>query len=71
MSKPRDSEIAMLTVLFLVAGYPPQSRKSRFVDYASATSDEQGNAWFANEYVNGARHTDVTNWATCIVKVTL
>jgi hypothetical protein len=52
-------------------GYPPNGPIERWGDYSAAVADEDGNIWFAAEYISGAPRTVSANWATWIGKLTL
>jgi hypothetical protein len=47
-------------------GYPPNGPIERWGDYSAAVADEDGNIWFAAEYISGAPRTPSANWATWI-----
>ena len=44
-------------------------RAGRWGDYSAATTDEDGNVWFATEYIPGGPRTTLANWGTYIGKV--
>jgi hypothetical protein len=39
---------------------------ARWGDYSAAVADDEGQIWFANEYISGAPRTVSANWATFI-----
>lgn len=45
------------------------SRVGRWGDYSAAVADEQGNLWFATEYIPSGLRAVLANWGTFIAKV--
>ncbi|MDQ6660824.1 MAG: hypothetical protein M3Z24_07655, partial [Chloroflexota bacterium] len=42
---------------------------ARWGDYSAAVADEQGNIWFASEYIPAAPRTSLANWGTFVSEV--
>ena len=54
-------------------GYPSLGGDvaARWGDYSAAVADEQGNLWFATEYIPGGPRTLLANWGTFIGRITV
>jgi hypothetical protein len=54
-------------------GYPSLGGDvaARWGDYSAAVADEQGNLWFATEFIPNAPRTLLANWGTFIGKITV
>ncbi|MCC6364962.1 MAG: hypothetical protein IT165_15705 [Bryobacterales bacterium] len=52
-------------------GYPVFTNENtgRWGDYSAATTDENGNVWFATEYIPNAPRTILANWGTSIGQI--
>jgi hypothetical protein len=54
-------------------GYPSLGGDvaARWGDYSAAVADEQGNLWFATEFIPNAPRTLLANWGTFIGKISV
>ncbi|MEP6702331.1 MAG: hypothetical protein ABJB04_05010 [Betaproteobacteria bacterium] len=54
-----------------LTGYPifTGANTGRWGDYSAAATDEDGNIWFATEYIPAGPRTALANWGTFIAKV--
>jgi hypothetical protein len=55
-----------------LTGYPivEGTNVGRWGDYSAAVADENGDLWFATEFIPGGPRTTLANWGTFIAKIT-